>query len=66
MVGDDDSLKGAIDKYTRWLDDQIANVDQSVDQEANHNKSYRVNPPYVHPKIEYFIDCSLRLYRTDL
>ncbi|MFC1817429.1 hypothetical protein ACFL0M_16200 [Thermodesulfobacteriota bacterium] len=33
MVPDDDSLKGAMDKYTRWLDDQIANVDQTVDQD---------------------------------
>ncbi|MFC1816971.1 site-specific integrase [Thermodesulfobacteriota bacterium] len=33
MVSDDDSLKGAMDKYTRWIDDQIANVDHPVDQD---------------------------------
>jgi hypothetical protein len=31
-VPDEESLKNAMDKYTRWLDDQIANVDQNVDQ----------------------------------
>jgi len=34
MVSQDDSLEGAMDQYTRWIDDQIANVDQTVDQEA--------------------------------
>ena len=29
----EDILKQAMDQYTRWIDDQIANVDQSVDQE---------------------------------
>jgi hypothetical protein len=33
MAPDDETLKEAMDKYTRWIDDQIANVDQSVDQE---------------------------------
>jgi hypothetical protein len=32
MAPDDESLKKAMDKYTRWLDDQIAKVDQGVDQ----------------------------------
>jgi len=33
MAPDDETWKEAMDKYTRWIDDQIANVDQSVDQE---------------------------------
>ncbi len=33
MAPDDEPLKEAMDKYTHWIDDQIANVDQSVDQE---------------------------------
>jgi integrase len=33
MAPDDQTLKEAMDKYTRWIDDQIINVDQSVDQE---------------------------------
>jgi len=37
MAPDDETLKEAMAKYTRWIDDQIANVDQSVDQEAKHN-----------------------------
>ena len=36
MAPDDETLKQAMDKYTRWIDDQIANVDQSVDQEPKH------------------------------
>jgi hypothetical protein len=35
MAPDDETLKEAMEKYTRWIDDQIANVDQSVDQEEN-------------------------------
>ena len=34
----EDSLRQAMDKYTKWLDVKIANVDQSVDQK-------RFNPP---------------------
>ncbi len=33
MAPDDETLKAAMDKYTMWIDDQIVNVDQSVDQE---------------------------------
>jgi integrase len=29
----EDILKQAMDQYTRWIDDQIANVDQTVDQD---------------------------------
>ena len=32
MAPDEDTLKQAMDKYTRWIDDQTANVDQTVDQ----------------------------------
>jgi integrase len=35
MAPDDETLKEAMEKYTRWIDNQIANVDQSVDQEKN-------------------------------
>ena len=34
MAPDEDTLKEAMDKYTRWIDVQIANVDQTVDQEV--------------------------------
>ena len=34
MAPDEDTLKKTMDKYTRWIDDQIANVDQTVDQEG--------------------------------
>jgi len=34
MAPDDETLRQAMEKYTRWIDHQIANVDQSVDQEA--------------------------------
>jgi len=37
MAPDDQTLKEAMEKYTRWIDDQIANVDQSVDQKSKHN-----------------------------
>jgi vacuolar-type H+-ATPase subunit F/Vma7 len=36
MAPDDETLRQAMEKYTSWLDDQIANVDQSVDQEVKH------------------------------
>ena len=39
MAPDDETLKEAMDKYTRWLDDQIANVDQSVDQNEKNEKA---------------------------
>ena len=32
LATSEDTLKQAMDKYTRWIDDQISNVDQSVDQ----------------------------------
>jgi len=28
----DEDLKAAMDDYTAWIDDQISNVDQTVDQ----------------------------------
>ena len=34
LAPSEDTLRQAIDKYTRWIGDQIENVDQSVDQEA--------------------------------
>ena len=34
MAPDEETLKKTMDKYTRWIDDQIANVDQTVDQEG--------------------------------
>lgn len=37
MAPDDETLKKAMEKYTRWIDDQFQNVDQSVDQEEKHN-----------------------------
>jgi len=39
MAPDEDTLKEAMDKYTRWVDGQIANVDQTVDQEAEKELS---------------------------
>jgi hypothetical protein len=36
MAPDDETLKEAMEKFTRWIDDQIANVDHSVDQEEIH------------------------------
>ncbi len=35
MAPSDDDLKNAMEKYTAWIDDQIANVDHSVDQAVN-------------------------------
>jgi len=32
LAPSEDTLKQAMEKYTRWIDDQISNVDQSVDQ----------------------------------
>ena len=43
MAPGEDSLKEAMDKYTRWIDDQIANVDQSVDQNVKNKNSKTVN-----------------------
>ena len=43
MAPGEDSLKEAMDKYTRWIDDQIANVDQSVDQNVKNKNSKAVN-----------------------
>lgn len=34
----DEDLKQAMDQYTTWLDDQILNVDHSVDQAGNLKK----------------------------
>ena len=31
----DEDLKQAMDSYTTWIDDQISNVDQTVDQVGN-------------------------------
>ena len=42
MAPGEDSLKEAMDKYTRWIDDQIANVDQSVDQNEKNEKAKAV------------------------
>jgi len=39
MAPDEDTLKEAMEKYTRWIDDQIANVDQSVDQDEKNLKA---------------------------
>jgi hypothetical protein len=39
MAPDDETLKEAMEKYTGWLDDQIANVDQSVDQNEINEKT---------------------------
>jgi len=35
MAPDDETLRKAMEKYTRWIDDQFQNVDHSVDQEKN-------------------------------
>lgn len=32
MAPSEESLMRAMDRYTKWLDDQVASVDQSVDQ----------------------------------
>lgn len=34
MAPDDETFKQAMEKYTQWIDHQIANIDQSVDQKA--------------------------------
>ncbi|MBW1693299.1 MAG: hypothetical protein JRJ41_03900 [Deltaproteobacteria bacterium] len=39
MAPDDETLKDAMEKYTRWIDDQIVNVDQSVDQNEINEKT---------------------------
>jgi integrase len=36
MAPDDETLKEAMEKYTRWIDGQFQNVDQSVDQDEKH------------------------------
>jgi len=43
MVAEDGTLKLAMDKYTSWLDEQISNVDQTVDQEAKNEMAEAVN-----------------------
>ena len=43
MAPDDETLKDAMDKYNRWLDDQTANVDQSVDHEDKNKKIKTLN-----------------------
>lgn len=36
LVPSEDSLTEAMDKYTKWLDAQISNLDQTLDQEAKN------------------------------
>lgn len=36
VVPDDDTLKQAMERYTKWLDDKIAHVLASVDQSVDH------------------------------
>ncbi len=43
MAPSEDALRKAMDKYTRWIDDQIANVDQSVDQEVRKRLKGQAN-----------------------
>jgi len=43
LVPSEEALKEAMDKYTRWLDDQILNVDQTVDQNQKTKKKGSVN-----------------------
>lgn len=38
LAPDENTLKAAMDKYARWLDDQTANVDQTVDQDDKTEK----------------------------
>ena len=44
LAPDEDTLRQAMDKYTRWVDDQFQNVDQSVDQNDRNGKNIDVNP----------------------
>jgi len=44
LTPDDNTLRQAMDKFTRWIDDQFQNVDQSVDQKDKKEKSIDVNP----------------------
>jgi hypothetical protein len=38
MAPDEETLKEAMEKYTRWIDVQFQNVDQSVDQTKKSDK----------------------------
>ena len=38
MAPDEETLKEAMEKYTRWIDVQFQNVDQSVDQTKKRDK----------------------------
>jgi integrase len=38
MAPDEETLKEAMEKYTRWIDIQFQNVDQSVDQTKKRDK----------------------------
>jgi len=44
LAPDEGTLRQAMDKYTRWIDDQFQNVDQSVDQKDKKEKSIDVSP----------------------
>ena len=37
MAPSDDDLKNAMEKYTAWIDDQIANVDISCESACNND-----------------------------
>ena len=39
MVADEDALKEAVDKYTKWLDVKSANVTQTVTQKDKVDKA---------------------------
>jgi hypothetical protein len=38
IIPDDDILMRAMEKYTKWLDDQIAAVLANVDQNVDHEQ----------------------------
>ena len=44
LAPDENALRQAMDKYTRWIDDQFQNVDQSIDQNEKNDKDIYVNP----------------------
>ncbi len=46
LAESDESLKVAMDKFTKWIDGQLksANVDQSVDQNNKSKKSTPAKP----------------------
>jgi len=44
LTPDDNTLKQAMDKFTRWIDDQFQNVDQSVDQDDKNAENVDVIP----------------------